>query len=303
MAGFKKASRAGTALKIALMGVPGSGKTEGALRLATGLVSRSGKRIAMIDTERGSGSLYCDRFDYDVLDIAPPFEPKKFTQAIDDAGKAGYGVLIIDSLSHAWAGEGGMLDLHGKAEKAVRNGFAAWREVTPQHNKLVDGILQSPCHVICTMRSKIAYEIVKEGGRTAVQKIGLAPIQREGLEYEFTLVFDMSVDGHVATATKDRTHIFDGTHVVLTSGDGVKLLDWLETGSPSVLPQPAKPAATAADDDEELGKWASEIAACQTESDLAKLWATRNADITGSAQYDAIKALFSQAKEVLRAAA
>jgi len=221
---FQKATRKSSKLRLALTGPSGSGKTFSSLQIAKGL----GGRIAMIDTERGSGTLYANVCDYDVLQLDPPYEPKKYIQGIRGAEEAGYNVLIIDSLSHAWCGEGGILTIHDRVAKAVRNSFDAWREVTPQHNQLVDAILASSCHVIVTMRTKTGYEVITENGKTKVNKVGLAPIQREGLEYEFTVVMDLSIEGHVATASKDRTGLFDGIRFSPGSGTGSALLNWLE---------------------------------------------------------------------------
>jgi hypothetical protein len=220
---FQKARRSSSKLRLALTGPAGSGKTYSSLQIAKGL----GGKIAMIDTERGSGSLYANICDYDVLRIDPPFEPRKYIEGIKAAEEAGYDLLIIDSLSHAWAGEGGILTIHDRTAKSVRNSFDAWREVTPQHNQLVDAILASTCHIIVSMRTKTGYEVTSENGKTKVSKVGLAPIQREGLEYEFTCVLDLGVDGHVATASKDRTGLFDGTRLTPTSEMGKTLLNWL----------------------------------------------------------------------------
>jgi hypothetical protein len=222
---FKKAVRESAKLRLALTGPAGSGKTYSSLQIAKGL----GGKIAMIDTERGSGALYANIVDYDVLRIDPPFEPRKFLQGIKAAEDAGYNVLIIDSLSHAWAGDGGILTIHDRAAKAVRNSFDAWREVTPQHNQLVDAILASTCHVIVTLRTKTGYEVITENGKTKVSKVGLAPIQRQGLEFEFTVVMDLSIEGHVATASKDRTGLFDNTRLTPDPHTGRKLLEWLES--------------------------------------------------------------------------
>jgi hypothetical protein len=220
---FQKAQRSSSKLRLALTGPAGSGKTYSSLQIAKGL----GGRIAMIDTERGSGSLYANIVDYDVLRIDPPFEPRKYIEGIKAAEEAGYNVLIIDSLSHAWAGEGGILTIHDRTAKAVRNSFDAWREVTPQHNQLVEAILASACHVIVSMRTKTGYEVTTELGKTKVNKVGLAPIQREGLEYEFTVVMDLSIEGHIATASKDRTGIFDGSRLTPSPAMGEGLLSWL----------------------------------------------------------------------------
>jgi len=225
---FRKAEKRQAKLRLALCGPSGSGKTYSALLIAQGLAPKG--RIALVDTEAGSGELYADMTAYDVAPLSSPYTPSRYIEIIEAAGAAGYDVLIIDSLSHAWAGEGGVLELHDRAAAAVRNSFAAWREVTPQHNALVEAILAAPLHVIVTMRTKTAYEVIDEGGKKKPVKIGLAPVQRDGLEYEFTLVMDISTEGHIATATKDRTQLFDGQHFLPDPSTGEALRDWLETG-------------------------------------------------------------------------
>jgi hypothetical protein len=226
---FQKAERKKARLRLALCGPAGSGKTYSALQIAKGL----GGRIALIDTEHESGSLYADLCEFDTASLTPPYTPDKYRAAITAAEAAGYSVLIIDSFSHAWAGEGGLLDMHDKAAAASRSGnsFTAWREITPQHNALVESLLGARLHVIATLRTKTAYDLVDDGnGKKKPVKIGLAPIQREGVDYEFTTVIDLSIDGHVATATKDRTRLFDGKHFIPSIETGQALMNWLETG-------------------------------------------------------------------------
>jgi len=223
---FRKAERKKVKLRLGLTGPAGSGKTYSALLIAKGI----GGKVALIDTEHGSGELYADMMEYDVAPLSPPFTPQRYIELIGHAGEAGYTTLIIDSLSHAWSGEGGILDMHDKASSATRNSFSAWREVTPHHNALVEAILQSPLHVIATMRTKTGYEVTQENGKTKIVKLGLQPIQREGMEYEFTVVFDLSIDNHVATAAKDRTSLFDGQHFVPSIETGKALVEWLESG-------------------------------------------------------------------------
>ena len=225
---FRKAQRSKARARIALIGVSGSGKTYSALLLARGLAGPKG-RIAIIDTENGSADLYASLTGYDVAGINAPYEPKKYLDLIHEAEKEGYDVIIIDSLSHAWAGDGGLLDMQGKlADRG--NSFAAWRNVTPWHNKLVDAMITSPAHIIATMRAKAAYEVVEDDrGKKAPKKIGLAPVQREGLEYEFTTVFDIDTN-HNATVSKDRTSIFDGTIFKPAIETGEKIREWLESG-------------------------------------------------------------------------
>lgn len=144
----------------------------------------------MIDTESGSADLYADLGGYSTLTINPPYSPQKYIEAIYAAEAAGFELVIIDSLSHAWSGEGGLLDQQGKAteSKYRGNSWAAWREITPLHNQLVETMLHTPLHVIVTMRSKTEYIQTEVNGRKQIQKVGMAPIQRDGIEYEFTTV-------------------------------------------------------------------------------------------------------------------
>lgn len=262
---FKKAERKSAKLRAAFCGTSGSGKTYSALLLSRGL----GDKVAVIDTERGSSELYADLFGFDVAQLAPPFTPQRYIELIRVAATQ-YDVLVIDSLSHAWAGEGGVLEMHDNAARSDRSGnsYTAWRNVTPQHNALVEAVLNAPCHVVCTMRSKAAYELVDDGkGKKKPVKIGLAPIQREGIDYEFTLVFDLSVDGNIATASKDRTNLWRGRNEIITDSHGRELRQWLESGksvptesiSPQQEPQydfvAAEEAINGFTDDALLAQW------------------------------------------------
>lgn len=220
---FHKAERKKGKLRLAIAGPAGSGKTYSALLIAFGL----GGKIAMIDTERGSGELYDHLGKYDVCRIEAPFEPRKYIETVRAAEDLGYETVIIDSLSHAWVGQGGLLDIHGHIADKTGNSWAAWRQVTPRHNELVDTMLQSKCHVIATMRSKMEYTQVEENGKKQVKKLGMSPIQRDGMEYEFTVFMDLD-HNHTATATKDRTTLFDGQYFVPSVETGRTLLAWLE---------------------------------------------------------------------------
>jgi len=234
MSQFHKAERKKGKLRLAIAGPAGSGKTYSALLIALGL----GGRIAMIDTERGSGELYDHLGHYDACTIHPPFEPKKYVEAIHAAEDLGYETIIIDSLSHAWVGQGGLLDVHGHIADKTGNSWSAWRQVTPKHNELVDAMLQSKCHIVATMRSKMEYAQVEENGKKQVKKLGMSPIQRDGMEYEFTVFIDLDQQ-HTATTTKDRTTLFDGQYFVPTIETGRTLLAWLENNGQ------AAPAAVA----------------------------------------------------------
>lgn len=223
---FQKATKKGARLRMALIGPSGSGKTYSALNIAKYL----GEKIALIDTERGSASKYADFFDFDTL-VLDTFSPQTYIDAIHAAEEAGYTVLIIDSLSHAWMGKEGALELVDRAAKRSQSGntFTAWREVTPLHNALVDAILQSGCHIIATMRAKTEYVIDKDErtGKMTPRKVGLAPIQRDGLEYEFDVVADMDMDNNLIVA-KTRCPALNGM-VIQKPGKEIAqiLLSWL----------------------------------------------------------------------------
>lgn len=221
---FKKAERKQAKLRLALAGPSGSGKTMSALRMAKGL----GGRIAVIDTEHGSASLYADIADFDVLELHAPYSPERYAEAITAAEQAGYSVLIIDSYSHEWTGSGGCLESNEKLahQKFKGNTWAAWNETTPRHRKLTDKILTSPLHIICTMRSKT--ETVQGEGKKVI-KLGMKSEQRDGTDYEFTVVLDITHDGHAAIASKDRTKLFDQPEVI-SEDTGRRLLAWLNDG-------------------------------------------------------------------------
>lgn len=181
------------------MGTAGSGKSLTALILASTL----GKKIAMVDTEHGSAEMYAGTFDFDTLSLTE-YHPQKYIDAIREAAKEGYEVVIIDSLSHAWSGKGGALELVDQATARNKgSSFGAWRDVTPLQNQLVDAIIGCPAHVICTLRSKTDYQVETEGGKTRVRKVGLAPVQRDGMEYEFDFLAEMDAD-HRMIVTKSR---------------------------------------------------------------------------------------------------
>lgn len=248
---FRKAQKSLSKARICLAGPAGSGKTYSALLIASGL----GTGIAMIDTEHGSGDLYSDKFDYDILRLSPPYECKKYIEAIKEAESCGFDVLIIDSLSHGWSGEGGLLDMKDKIVQSGRgNDWTSWRYVTPLHNQLVEAILQSKCHIIATARSKMKYEAEESNGKIKkVRKIGLDPILREGMEYEFTVVLDISSE-HVATSSKDRTSLFDGQFFKPSRETGQKILSWLKQGADNQHdPLCTKQEPNSQDDMKELG--------------------------------------------------
>lgn len=241
---FRKATKEQLKLRMALIGPAGSGKTYSALNIAQHL----GKRIAVIDTEHGSASKYAGLFAFDVVEL-DSFHPQNYIAGIQAAEQAGYDVLIIDSLSHAWMGKDGALELVDRAAKRSPSGnsFAAWRDVTPLHNQLVEAMLACRLHLIVTMRSKMEYVIeTNEKGRQVPKKVGLAPIQREGLDFEFDIVGDMDLENNLIVG-KTRCPACAGA-VVGKPGKEIAdiLLAWLTDGAPPAeLPKAPTPQPTA----------------------------------------------------------
>lgn len=225
---FKKAERKNAKLRLALSGPTGSGKTMGALLVARGI----GGKIAVVDTENSSAELYADIVDFDAANIQPPYSPEKFIAAIQSAEQAGYTTVILDSITHEWSGVGGCLeivDALGKG-KFKGNSWGAWSEVTPRHRKFIDAMLHSSINIIVTMRSKMDTVQTNDGGKKKVEKLGLKSEQRDGIEYEFTTVLDISHGEYFASATKDRTGLFVHPEQI-TEQTGMRLKQWLESGS------------------------------------------------------------------------
>jgi hypothetical protein len=224
---FTKATKKQAKLRMAIDGPSGSGKTYTALRIATAL----GQRVAVIDSERGSASKYADQFEFDVLELDGDFAPNTYSEAIRAAGAEGYDVIIVDSLSHAWEGA---LEEVDKVVKRSRSGnsFNAWKDVTPMHNRLVQTILSSTAHVVVTMRVKTEWvqERDERTGKLAPKKVGMAPIQRAGVEYEFDVVGDLDLE-HNLIISKTRCPKLDGG-VFPRPGPEVAavLSEWLSDG-------------------------------------------------------------------------
>ena len=229
MIAIRKARRSATKLRLLLTGPSGSGKTYGALLVAKGLGST---RTIVIDTEQGSSDLYDRLHDFDVIDIAPPFTPERYIEAIDAAEAAGADVIIIDSISHEWNGKGGCLELVDEIARAKfkGNSWSAWSEMTPRHRAFIDRMLRSSAHIIATGRAKTETAQVDDHGRKKVVKLGMKLESRDGAEYEFTTVLEIVHDGHFAVASKDRTGIFSADPKPVTVATGKAFADWLAGG-------------------------------------------------------------------------
>ena len=221
---LKKAMRKQAKIKLALQGPSGSGKTYSALLLAAGMTDWS--KIAVIDTENHSADLYAHLGDYSVLQLSKPFSPERYIEAIQTCEDAKMEVIIIDSVSHEWEGSGGILDLHGNMPG---NSFTNWAKMTPRHNAFVQKILESPCHIISTIRTKQDYILSEKNGKMVPEKVGLKGITRDGMDYEFTIVFDLDIK-HNAAASKDRTGLWaNKPPFVISPKHGERILNWCNT--------------------------------------------------------------------------
>lgn len=219
---FQKAVRKKQKLRILLEAPAGGGKTYSALLLAKAF----GKKVAVIDTEKGSASLYDKLLDFDVCELEPPYSPNNYILAINEAEKAGYDVLIIDSISHEWSGKGGCLEM----QQQLGGRFTDWSQVTPKHTKFIETILQSNMHIIATARTKSDWAMdLNEKGKVSPTKVGLKTEQRDGLDFEFTTVFRLN-QNHIATSSKDRTGLFDDYDEVITEKTGEMFVQWLNDG-------------------------------------------------------------------------
>lgn len=226
---LQKAERKKVFLRLNLSAPSGAGKTYSALLMAHGMTNDWSK-IAVIDTENGSASLYSHLGDFNVLDLVPPFSPERYIEAIETCVQAGMEVIIIDSSSHEWSGPGGCLEMNDKLASAKYKGntWSAWSETTPRHDAFVNKVLHTPAHVITCTRSKT--ETVM-GEDRKVKKVGMKDIQRDGWEYELTVSLNIDRDTHMATASKDRTGMFiNADPFVVTADTGRMIKNWCDSG-------------------------------------------------------------------------
>ena len=228
---LRQSERKKAKIKLALQGSAGSGKTYSSLLLAQGLTNGDFSKVAVIDTENGSADLYAHLGQYNVLTLAPPsFTPENYIKAIEVCEKAGMEVIVLDSISQSWEE---LLDYHSSL---AGNSFTNWAKVTPRQNAFIDKILQCDAHVIATMRTKQDYVLNQKDGKFTPEKVGLKAVQRNDLDYEFTIVFDVDIK-HFAVSSKDRTGLFmDKPEFKITSNTGKKILDWCNSGNATDKP-------------------------------------------------------------------
>lgn len=222
---LRQSERKKAKIKMALQGSAGSGKTMSALLLANGLTNGELSKVAVIDSENGSADLYAHLGQYNVLTLKPPFTPENYIKAIEVCEQAGMEVIIIDSISQSWEE---LLDYHSSL---AGNSFTNWAKVTPRQNAFIDKILQADAHIIATMRTKQDYVLNQKDGKFIPEKVGLKAVQRNDLDYEFTLVFDVDIK-HFAVSSKDRTGLFMGKpEFIINTNTGKKILEWCNSGT------------------------------------------------------------------------
>ena len=236
---FQKAKREQLWLKILLAGPSGSGQTYTALRWASGIAKECNSRIAAIDTENGRIRYYANEFDFDDIQFEAPFTPENYIEAIEAAVDGGYKVLIIDSSTHEWDY---CLDVHNKMPG---NSYTNWAKITPRHDAFMEKMLQSPIHIITTVRGKDEYVLEEKNGKQTPKKVGLGYKQRDGMEYNYTCTFNIAQDTHIASVMKDNTHLFEDRYDVLTEKDGKALYEWANSGE---APAPKKVVAKKAEE-------------------------------------------------------
>lgn len=231
MSMFQKATKKEAKLRMSIAGPSGSGKTFTALLFA-GALSPSGK-IAVVDTEHGSASKYADMFNFDVMELSN-YHPNKYVEAIKAAVQAGYDVVVLDSITHAWNGPGGILSI-------VNQNFGKWKDVQPIEQAFIEAIVSSPIHIIATMRAKTQYEVEKDDrGKPTPKKVGMGAIQREGMEYEFDIAAMMDVQNTI-TIEKTRCSALQGVSKNCPDASFMApVLRWLSATPETKPPEPQK---------------------------------------------------------------
>ena len=318
---FKAAKRQARKLRVALDGPSGAGKTYTTLRLAFSLKAAGlCSKIAVIDTEHESASLYegespdGERWEFDVLPLSQ-FSPTQFTWAVKEATKAGYDCVVVDSLSHAWIGEGGALD---QVDKKGGNSFTAWKDITPLHREMVDTLIRCPAHVIVTMRSKVEYVLTEETNKAGKKimvpkKIGMAPIQRDGLEYEFDLYGCLDQTNQIRISKTRCSLMNQKTSDKPGPAFWQPLFDWLSSAAPATPVSDDTPPHPLAETQQQTFERLAKLIAAAADKDALKAAggqiATETSKLTGEqvkelqSRFAARKAVLSKSEPVTPAAA
>ena len=223
---LQQTQRHNVKLRLGISGASGFGKTYSALQLAYGM-TQDWSKIAVIDTENSSASLYSDLGSFNVLNLTAPYSPERYIEAIEVCEKANMEIIVIDSITHEWQGEGGCLQIH----ELLGGRFQDWSKVKPRHQKFIDKILHSKCHIITTTRRKTDYSLdIGSNGKSKVIKHGTKEITSEGFEYELSVNFELINENHLCKVSKDRTNLFGKPEFIITSEVGKTLKAWCNQG-------------------------------------------------------------------------
>jgi len=300
---FAPCINTGFYLRLGLLGPSGSGKTYTALKVATEL---GFEHVGIIDTENRSARRYAKSFArrFSTLEL-PSFSPQSYVEALHIAADCGLQVLVVDSLSHAWMGKGGVLDMVDQSAKRQARGaggssFNGWREVTPEHNRLVEALVRAPLHLIVTMRVKTEYVVeTDQRGKSVPRKVGLAPVQRDGLEYEFDVIGDLSLD-HELLITKTRCSALKDAVISHPGAELAQTLrGWLDGAepAPAAAPEPVvvrdTPATEGAPAEPRRGLlevMRADLETCATSAQVKAVYQRAEAAIDASAKPPHVKA-------------
>jgi hypothetical protein len=288
---FRKATKRDARLRLAIAGPSGSGKTYTLLKLATEL----GGPVALVDTERGSAEKYADLFEFDTLKL-DSFSPDLMPHLIETAAANGYKVLIIDSFSHFWTGTDGELDQVEKVKMRLRdNGFAAWREITPKHNRMIDTMLSAPLHVLVSMRVKTEWIIDQDErtGKSKPRKVGLQPVMRDGIEYEFDVCGEMDQE-NMLVITKSRCSKLAGAVFPKPGKELAEILkEWLTGAAEVAADRVEAPVVRTAEIEVKNGSGNPKINAPLSE-ELAGIWKRMCSPRGVAKEFDTLKTEIEQ---------
>lgn len=277
---LQKAERKRVKLRLNIASPSGFGKSMGALLIGFGITG-NWQKIAVIDTENDSASLYSHLGEFKTISLTPPYTPDRYIEAIKICEEAGMEVIIIDSITHVWKGHGGLLEY----QNSLGGRYQDWAKTTPLYQKWLTAILQSKSHVITTNRKKQGYNMITEGNKTKVEKAGLDDEIRDGYEYEMTVAIEIINDRHLARASKDRTGLFvDKPEFLITVETGKTILKWCNTGKE--LPSTSNKKI------EEQKSLQEKISDCKTVEELLTLYKSQSPQI--QQQYSS---LFSQKRK------
>jgi hypothetical protein len=233
VSGFQRATKKQAKARIALDGPSGSGKTWTSLVTAQALANGGG--VAVIDSERGSASKYADEFTFDVMELDGNFHPDRYIDGLRAAVQGGYAVVVVDSLTHAWAGKGGVLEQVDAAKARFGgNSYMAWSHGTPLWQALIDAMVQAPIHVIATMRSKTKFVEQEDRGKKSYVRAGTEPVARDGVEYEFDVVGDLDHEHNLVIAKSRAGRRLEAIYRRPGPEFGQAVLAWLTDGAVDV---------------------------------------------------------------------